>query len=344
MEVKNIPTEDPRTDLWRMLSQFTYQTNINKYVQEHGLSTDTAKLEFIAGCIRQAEAYFKAASRAPLDISPLLIYYGATNLLAGATALLTGEIKVINNHGMKFDIADESRIADAKITPVDPSHGALQIFCNIFSSSCPMTNGAVWTTEELFGSIPDLKIDFENCYRETKPNVIPLKQYEVEGTIVERIEISDLERFDSPVEDLKNLIPDFSKSYLQPQVLHDCIILNPKMNSSDIGIYSIFGRRYLQLSHVKNGQNLTPDQLIIMFMSMFSLGYLSRYRPEKWNSFVQSDKTGEKLLIERFLDVCSRLFPNLVLNRIQERRIQFVHEIETKKIVDSYTSSHGRLG
>jgi hypothetical protein len=100
------------------------------------------------------------------------------------------------------------------------------------------------------------------------------------------------------------------------------------MEAAAIGTYSIFGQRHLQIAHIKNGQHLNPNQLIVMFMGLFALGYLSRYHPELWNPFVRSDETGERLVIERFLAICQRYLPNLVLNMIRGERIQFAYETE----------------
>src|SRR5699024_12616874 len=45
----------------------------------------------IIGSFLQANEYFKASKSANLQISPLLLYYGATNLLLGLTSLMTGK-------------------------------------------------------------------------------------------------------------------------------------------------------------------------------------------------------------------------------------------------------------
>ena len=68
MNVKAIPTDNPKADQWKLLAQFAYPTNISGYFRKNGL-TDTAEVvNFIAGCMRQSEAYFAAAEAAPLDI------------------------------------------------------------------------------------------------------------------------------------------------------------------------------------------------------------------------------------------------------------------------------------
>lgn len=59
-------------------------------------------------------------------------------------------------------------------------------------------------------------------------------------------------------------------------------------------------------------------------MGLYALGTLNRYNPERWHPFVQSDTTGERLLVERFLRISQRVIPNLALNAIYNCRVSFV--------------------
>ena len=81
----------------------------------------------------------------------------------------------------------------------------------------------------------------------------------------------------------------------------------------------------MELPHLKNGKNLNPIQLIILFMGLFALGNISRYKPQIWNPFVRADIIGERLLVERFIAIAKRYIPNLVLNLIRKKRIEFYH-------------------
>lgn len=59
-------------------------------------------------------------------------------------------------------------------------------------------------------------------------------------------------------------------------------------------------------------------------MGLFILGSLSRYRPEIWNPFIKNDSTGEKQLLEKFINICKRYLPNLALNALYEIHIRFL--------------------
>ncbi len=328
MEVLRITTENPELEQWRLLSQFTYPANVFKHLQAQSFSTvDTEIVELIAGCFRQGEAFFAAASRSPLDISPLLLYYGAANLLAGLYALLTNSKPNITNHGMTIPNMPASRIADVQILPRSPLDGALQLFCNIFSSGCRIVNGATWTVGEVIGSLPDLKIDFQDHYSDLLYHSLPVETIYTQTITTERIANFEFDRY-SNANNLISLVPDFKKAYLPPQFKSDFIILHARQKGIPIGTHSISGRKYLQIGHDKNGQILCPNQLILMHMGLFALGFLPRYRSNLWNNFVRTDTTGEKRVIEKFLFVCQRYLPHLALNFIYGKRIVFVNEMD----------------
>lgn len=335
MNVIQIATDDPKAEQWKLLGQYAYPTNIERFLNERSITSDKETVNFIAGCVQQSSAYFSASEAAPLDISPLLLYYGATNLLSGVAALLTHAKPTTKHHGMQLYVPSvaDPRIGDYEVRPTRPNDGALQNFCNVFSNNCAITNGGLWTIKEILGSIPDLVQDFENCYQGTLPYCIPVKimkgQKEKIEFVYERIAMSELEKYPSP-QDAIELIADLKDAYLTPRynTPSSSVPLFYKKSSKEVGAYSIFGKKYLRLVHVKNGQRLSPSQLILMFMGLYALGYLSRYYPERWNPFVRSDSTGERLVLEKFMDICQRYFPNLVLNEIKGSRIQFIYEVE----------------
>lgn len=335
MELLKIKTENAARDQWKLLGQFSYPTNIARYAQENAISLSQDTIDYVAGCMRQSEAYFYATEQAPLDISPLLLYYGATNLLSGAAALLTASIPSIRHHGMSFHLpgATPARIADCEITPIRPKDGALQIFSNVFAKGLSMTNGEKWRLQEIFASIPDLRADYQNCYQPALPFCLPVTQVKASmhglDFHYDQVETSFLEKYPDHYATLMS-IADHKAAYLPPRynIPSKHVKLYYRKPRVDIGIYSIFGEKYLPLIHTKGKAELNPSLLILLCMGLFALGYLSRYHPERWNPFVRSDDTGERLVIEKYMAICSRYLPNLVLNEIKRSRVQFVNEVD----------------
>lgn len=333
MGVTRIVTEDPKEEQWRRLSQFTYDTNIRNFLKEHGHHTiGQDVIEFVAGSIQQGRAYFSASEEAPLDISPLLVYYGATNILAGAATMLTGTRLDICSHGMILKVPETKLLADVEVSPFDPNHGALHLLGSVFSPGCQLINSGTWTLNEILASLPDVHAEYMNQYRGT-PHTLPMEIVPQKRGVLERTRWTNVDRFDS-LEEMFKRIEGLKTAYLAPQ--HDqgmeFVIFYRKPRGPDIGEYSISGQKHLQIMHVKQNHLLNPSQIILMFMGLFALGILSRYHPERWTPFVRNDLTGERLVIEKFIAVCTRYLPNLVLNMLMGAWLQFAFEIE--KLVD----------
>lgn len=335
MKTKKIFTESPEEEQWKLLLNYTYSNNIKKYLKKINVQNPEDNLiEGISGSILQAKEYFEASKLCTLQISPLLLYYTATNLLYGIANLTSGSINIIKDHGMFLNIPEHlERIADIEIKPTNPATGALSLFSKIYSNDCQLCDTSRWKLIEVFGSIPDLRDDFLNCYDDAEPFVIPVEIVKEKRNKLERIDPLDMSRYKNIGEALSR-IDGLDKNYIKPQYSNQMkyIILRPKISGEEVGIYSVSGRKYMQLAHLKNRQLINPSVIILMFMALYSLGHICRYHPEIWNPFVRNDTTGERLLIEKCLLSCRRLLPNLVLDFLLKERVCFVPE--TQGILD----------
>jgi hypothetical protein len=326
MEIRKVITEDPKRTQWALLSQFVYPPNIERYQNGLGLTRPNAELvNYISGCISQANAYYVSAAQAALDISPLLLYYGTTNLLAGVWALIKGIIPPIKDHGMKLigieGLQEELRVLSVR--PRKPIDGALSIFCSVFSPDCNIVNGGEWTLLEILASVPDIRSDFILCYDKEKLFTLPVEIVRKLDFVNDRASLRDVAKIGNFDEALRRT-RGFSESYIQPQPTKNHLILHRKLNGNEIGSLSISGQKYLIIPHRKNNQWIEPSQLMLFLMGIYVLGNLSRYNPEFWHPFVKKFQTGEKLLVERFLAVAERYIPNLVLDSIHNLHFQFL--------------------
>ncbi|HYT04127.1 MAG TPA: YaaC family protein [Gemmatimonadales bacterium] len=338
MKVRTIQTEEPRLEQWRLLSRYSYEPNIARFFGSRGATAPTPSLtEYIAGSIRQAEAYFVAATDAPLDIQPLLLYYGAANLLAGAGAMLAAGKLPIKNHGMTLQQSSSGggRIADLEILPVSPTAGALQLFTNVFSPGTVFLSGVPWTLEEVLGSIPDLKEHFVECFPQARTYALAVELVRREELTFERIALDQFAPAPDPREPLER-VPGISRAYIRPDFPGGrYVILRRKLGAAEIGSHSLSGGKWLHMAHEKGGKLVEPGQLVLMLMGLYALGHLSRYFPEQWNPFVRTDQTGERMVVERFLQITLRYVPNLVLNALSGERIQFVYPVSGEPSVEA---------
>ena len=324
---KKIFAENAEQEQWRMLLQFSYPLNIKKSIQNRfdKYSLDEDNIETIAGSIAQAFEYFEASRNASLFISPILLYYGITNLLFGIISLKTGKEVKINNHGLSLTVekGNLKKLGDVIINTSGDKSGAFRIY---YDSLCLKNNIQIvpWQLSEIFKSIPEIKNELESCYDDEFSHCIPVQVVKGKKERLERIQKSDVLNINDL--DLPSMIEDYQNCYLQPNPTNEYIILRRKINSDEIGYYSLTGHKYLFLYHLKNNKKISIPVIVSMFMGLFALCSLSRYYPGIWYRFVQSDSTGEKALIDKFLSVCKRFIPNILLNYFNDKHIIFTNE------------------
>ncbi len=338
-------SEDPENDLWRELLQFTYKKNIEDFLKKNDHTSEENLINNIAGSFLQANEYFKSAEKTNLQITPLLLYYGATNLLNGMTNLINGNICKINNHGMSLEISNDSNdIAEMQVGFFDAKAGGVHIFAKALGYEEKLTDYGEWKLKEFLDSIAEIDDDFKKCYGVSVGQIIMLDVINTPDGRVERAYF-----FEGHGEDVKRQlynVKDFEKSYLKIESGRDIhsekkyFILRQKINGKGITETSFSGQPYLKAAHKKNGNLITLPTIIDMYIILFALAKLCRYHPGRWSRFVLNDETGERLLIEKFLYYSKRIIPNIVLNILSGGEIQYVSNryqpIETTKFVGEH--------
>lgn len=338
-------SENPEDDLWRELLQYTYEKNVERYGKEHSLNFSTETKNSIIGSFLQAYEYYHACNSVNLQIEPLLLYYGTANLLWGMCNLITGNLNKIENHGMKINVESNFKyIADAKVHFNNITNGGIHVYAKIIGYTEKLVEYNDWKLMDSFASIAEIEKDFKKCYSKKSSNVIMLEVFNTPDGKVEKIYYNE-ENKETIVNLLKDVI-GFNESYLPYQFGEEknngkkCIILRHKLNSHDITKISYSGQPYLYAAIRKNSKKVEMPTILNMYISLFVLGSLCRYFPEKWSPFVISDTTGEKLLVDKFLRYAKRLIPNYILNIILSKNIQYVsnkyNSIDTVKLVGEH--------
>ena len=321
-------SENPENDLWREILQFTYEANIKRYLSKHEYVVDEDTINSIAGSFLQANEYYKAAKDANLQISPLLLYYGSTNLLYGMSNLLSGRIHKVNNHGMKIIIPDKMDfIADTRIKFLSPVDGGLHVFAKALEFTTDLTGFGDWCLKEFLDSIAEINTDYIQCYDVQTGCIAMLDVFNTPDGKAEKIYYSPNNKEDLLL--LLSNVEEFNKSYLRLTTSSDhktgkeYFVHRHKLSGKDISEYSYSGQPYLRAGHIKNSKLITIPTILNMYISLFVLASLCRYHPEHWSPFVQKDTTGEKLLIEKFMYYARRLIPNFVLNKLMDTTIEY---------------------
>lgn len=210
-------SENPESDLWRELLQFSYEANINRYLSKKGLHATAETINCIVGSFLQADEYYRSAKDANLQISPLLLYYGTTNLLYGMVNLLSGRKNIIANHGMKIFIPEHmSFIADTTIRFLSPSDGGVHVIARAIGFNSNLTNFGDWSLREFLDSIAEISSDFVQCYEVNAGRVAMLEGFNTPDGKMEKIYFSEENK-----EHIMALLQDvegFDKSYLRLSV------------------------------------------------------------------------------------------------------------------------------
>ena len=293
----------------------------------------------------QADAYYTAAKDANLQIAPLLLYYGSTNLLYGMINLLSGKINKIENHGMNIIVPDKPEfIADVGLKFLSPQTGGVHVIARALNFDINLTALGEWKLRDFLDSIAEISQDYVQCYEVETSCIVMLDVFNTPDGKVEKVYYSRENR--QSIIDLMNNIPGFAKAYLPirsvnlPEKGTEYFILRHKLNGTDISDLSYSGQPYLRAGHKKNGQVVTLPTILNMYVSLFILASLCRYYPERWSPFVLNDTTGEKLLIEKFLYYARRMIPNIVLNELEGECVKYTsnryEETDTIKLVGEH--------
>lgn len=325
-----IVTENPTREQWRLLSRYSYRSNIVRYFRSrHDTKPFPEAVPTISGSFAQAREYFESAQSASLFISPLLVYYGLTNLMAGASMLVDGvEPPDISSHGLHLE-STRDMLADIEVTPTAQDAGAFSYYVRVLGSDLDPANYGGWSLSEIMASIPGLHATFERCYDDKPPGTLPIDIYEVtpddlpdDSYSVHRIRRDIFNSHPDGIS-LLSRVPDYDSSYLKPQLTNKHVILHQCLRPKSLLTYTEMGAPYLPLGFLKHGNHLVLEQLTLFCMGLYALATLSRYHADWWTPFVQADETGERHLVEHFLDHAARYTPNLVLNCLLGTRVQF---------------------
>lgn len=329
-DIKEYYSENPEKDIWDLLLNFTYEENIKTYLKEKRNVNDEEKLDklsnIISGSLEQAKEYFESSNTVSLFTSPLLLYYGLVNLMYGTAHLLTGDFLKIDNHGLNLNLKPEEiykgKIGDITLNIQNHTKGSFYNFLSIFDNFKLENKINDWTLKEIFGSIPEIKEDFENCYKNDKSFTFPIEKIIRKDISFERIREEEVKRLG---ESFFSDIYKFSENYLRPQKSSNNYILHKKLNAKGYYLETISGIDFLSLVHKKDTKSYHFSILLLMELGLFGLGSLSRYHPGVWNKFIKNDKYGERLIVEKFLKICRRYVPNIVLNKVLNKKIKFTY-------------------
>lgn len=321
---REIYSEQPEIEQWNLLEIYSYSNNIKKYFISNNMGEPSdEKIEYISNSIMQAKEYFFLAKNATLYTQPVLIYYGYINLLSAAYVLKNGEVPNIQNHGMAI-IKEGNSIGEIKIHLNNESSGALAIFANLLDPNLDIKKLRDLKINELFSVIPETLDYCIMSYTNNPIHVIPVDEVIHKKYTEDRIKNYYIKLLKDSIETLEN--SEYVKNnYLPIQYAENCeyTFLRRKITYSEDYVYCVNNQKYINIPFDEKNKELKVDNKISMLMILYALSVLCRYNPFIWNRFIKLDSSGERLLIQSFINWSIRLLPNYILNIIENANIIF---------------------
>ena len=324
MEKKEIYSEQPELEQWNLLEIYSYPNNIRKYFKNNNMNEPSEeKIEYITNSISQAKEYFFLGKKATLYTQPVLVYYGYINLLSATYVLKKGEIPSVNNHGMSIDNKGNN-IGEIEVHLNNEKSGALAIFANLLDDKLDIKRMKDFKIRELFSVIPET---LEYCimsYSNNPIHILPIEEVIHKDYIEDRLNNDYIMMLKNKIDTLRD-DEYIKKNYLPIQYAEDYkyILLRRKITYIPEYFCCINNQRYINIPFNEKSKGLKIDNKISILMILYALSTLCRYNPSIWNKFIKLDSSGERLLIQSFINWSIRLIPNYILNIIENKSITF---------------------
>lgn len=333
---EKIHSEKPLDELWLQLRLFESEYYSRQFLKEKYSDITDEELDKLSviftSNIKQAHEYYSAASSVSILTSPLLYYYGMmclTNVL-WTSLNKTEEIKEI--HGLKSKAEDTKYILSNEYVTVK-ENGSFPALHSCYSDFSIKANTKFYV-KDILSVIPELKTLYERIYNEksrliksTSHHIILFSSYGDDSRFKEVF------KYDEDFFKNHNVMPhyDLFDEFLgirYPYLLKNTPFEYPLQKSLNGEIYFTLPIEFEKKAYAIPGA-------CAHFIVMHCMGMLVRYEPAKWLQIVSGKLSSEINLLNRFIEVSERKFPNMILNGLLGKELQFtVNNIDFE---DSYT-------
>ena len=324
MKKEIILTEDPNKELWNQFKQFENYGVCLNYLKKNCKKFDNSKkfrsrASLMKYYITQAKEYYLSARDASVLTKPTLLYYGASCLVKALIITKRCFQDDSTGHGIEVHKSDADDLLEFRIKPVKGTF--LQLYQVLENKNINLIKSIDFNLVDLLSFIPELKDDFEEVFNKKSLaiKVDRIKDEDGEYLFYEGDYFTDI----SILNDFFNRIPNFDKYYMSPSFSNAMSCFKKPIPEGDIVLRSIMGEEFL-VSSLPIGENsIYLSQISVHFLILYLLSMLSRYYVNLWLSENSSDESRYFYIIEKFLDISERKFPNLILNEILNKEIIF---------------------
>jgi hypothetical protein len=334
-------SEDPYRDMWHHLMFLARRNNAKNLLSGNIRSERTVtyqlgesldkKANQVSFGISQSFEYFRAADSVSVATSPLLYFYGVLSL---AKSLIVANEADTYLEDMRYHgLAKKPRDAALETYEQNPEswnmegefgvthEGVFKHFTKVVSDF-EYPDGSVITFKDLLAVCPEIRQMFDKYYGGPSKTLY-LYHFEKLSEDPYKIQICPEEKDEKKI---FQCIPEFATDFdMAPELRHSIARVftsrNLKAFPDYLGIYyPVVGGKYIVGGlHFRVGSshyNRYVDPLITDYVALYILSSCVRYKQDFWGSILQGEKSGVLGLIELYLSVVRRRFPNLILNRL----------------------------
>ncbi|MGZ4032608.1 MAG: YaaC family protein [Tumebacillaceae bacterium] len=340
-----IPSEQPYRKLWDTFVYFENEQTSSEFLksryEQQGLD-QVQKLVYNATpkfifAIKQAREYYRAAEACDILTKPLLLYYG---MMALSKALITTRnpdypsTTSVLKHGLSTRKLkrDEYQFADDEVRVQKDG---------IFNVLHQTLNGPLFENQhrfrmkELLAVIPELTHAYQRLYGPAQVCSLDVCKMEAGSELgaleqprhlwqIPRTFVAGSDKTKEELLELLNRHGEERRSrFAFPEGQDDAGMLRVLVEMEDehhpLLLRDFSGQPHLRFPH--EGDLVIPE-ISVHYMVMFVLGMLCRYETERWGEMILTFASHDTFLINEFLNVSMRKFPNLILDELcQERNI-----------------------
>ncbi|PWK05136.1 YaaC family protein [Tumebacillus permanentifrigoris] len=331
-----IPSEQPYRKLWDTFVYYENEQSASEYLrlQYERLGYDTiskwvyqATPKFIFS-LKQAREYYRAAEACDILTKPLLLYYG---MMALSKALITTHnpeypsSTSVLKHGLSTRKLKRDQYSFAEDEVRVQKDGIFQTLHTTLQGPEfePMHR---FRMKELLAVIPELMHAYQRLYG--TPQVCPLGVYwQAEQRPLWQVPRQFVAGGDRTREELLELLNRHggeSARFSYPEQREETGMFSIEVEGDHerhrLLLHDFSGQPHLRFPH--EGDLVLPE-LSVHFMIMFVLGMLCRYETERWGEMILTFSSHDTFLINEFLNVSMRKFPNLILDELNQEQTIF---------------------
>ncbi|MFD2170780.1 YaaC family protein [Tumebacillus lipolyticus] len=330
-----IPTEQPYRKLWDTYVYFENEQTSSEFLRARYLKSgfdSVQKLAYRATpkfifSIKQAREYYRAAETCDILTKPLLLYYG---MMALAKALITSHdpdypsTTSVLKHGLSTRKLKREEYAFAEDEVRVQKDGIFHVLHRTLGGSL-LAHQQRFSMKELLAVIPELIPTYQRLYGQAKVGMLEVMR-EAEQKARWRVQRSFVAGCDLTRDELLELLNRFGEERTRFRYLEEpdetgtfCLGVDGDERAHPLVLFDFSGRPHLRFPH---GEQLLLPELSVHYLIMFVLGMLCRYETERWGEMILTFSSHDTFLINEFLNVSMRKYPNLILNELcQEETI-----------------------